>query len=370
MKKILYMTTISNTTSAFLVPHIETLINAGYEVECAFKIVREPSEELKSLNLKMYDIPFERTPFSFSNIKAFKMLIKLCKENKYDAIHVHTPVASVYGRLLKLKFPKMKIVYTAHGYHFLKGGSKAGWILYYPTEKIMSFLTDALININKDDYNISKNKFHAKKTYYVPGVGIDLNNYKILSQTKRDEKRLALNLSKDDFIISMVADLNFNKNQIQLINAMEILKDKYKNIKVLLIGSGEKHDELSEIIKQKALEKNVFLIGQRTDVNELINISNMGTLLSYREGLPRCIMEFMANGKKFLATDIRGSRDLVCNESIGLLVGIGDYKETANIIEKYYLTKDNTTEAISEEIYQYKIENVNKQILDIFNELF
>ena len=45
-------------------------------------------------------------------------------------IHVHTPIASIYGRLLKLKFKNLKTIYTAHGYHFFKSGPKMGWILY------------------------------------------------------------------------------------------------------------------------------------------------------------------------------------------------------------------------------------------------
>lgn len=369
MKKVLYLTTINPTINAFLVPHMKGLIEDGYSVEYACRMTRDEVPALKELNLKSYDIPFERTPFSASNIKAYKMLVKLCKENEYDIVHVHTPVASVYGRLLKLKFPKMKIVYTAHGYHFLKGGSKAGWIVYYPIEKIMSKFTDVLININMDDYKISKEKFHAKKNFYVKGVGIDLNEYKTLTCDEIEEKRKQMGVTKDDFVITMVADLNFNKNQIQLINAIELLKDKCPKIKAFIVGSGEKFDELTNIINQKGLESNIIMLGQRTDVNEIINISNIGALLSYREGLPKCVMEFMANGKKMIVTDIRGCRDLICNEKLGSLVKIADYQGTADKIEEYYNKKDDsnfTDDYIKEIIKDYDI----KKIVSSLNQIY
>ena len=60
-------------------------------------------------------------------------------------------------------------------------------------------------------------------------------------------------------------------------------------------------------------------------------------MLSHREGLPRNIMEFMACGRKVIATDIRGCRDLICNDRVGTLVKIDDYEATAKAIEKDYV---------------------------------
>lgn len=336
MKKILYITTVSRTINAFLVPHIEMLLENGYKVECATCVDKKVNQVLINKGVKIFNIPFSRSPLSFGNIKAFKELIKLQKENKYDIVHVHTPVASIYGRLLKIRFPKLKTIYTAHGYHFLKGGPKLGWIIYYPIEKVMAKLTDVTININKEDYEITKTKLNPKKCYLVNGVGLDLNQYKPLSKEKQESKRKELGLEKDDFVVIMIAELNENKNQIQLIKAMELLKDKYPNIKAISIGEGHKFEELQQEINNRGLKNNFKLLGFRTDVNELINISNIGILLSYREGLPRNIMELMANGKRIVATDIRGNRDIVCNDFIGALVEVNDYEATAKAVEKFY----------------------------------
>ncbi len=182
MKRVLYVTTVSRTINAFLVPHIEMLLENEYNVDCATCVDKEVDKRLINKGVKIFNIPFSRSPLSFGNIKAFRELIKLQKENKYDIVHVHTPVASIYGRLLKIRFTKLKTIYTAHGYHFLKGGSKLGWIIYYPIEKIMAKLTDVTININKEDYEITKTRLNPKKCYLVNGVGLDLNQYKPLSK--------------------------------------------------------------------------------------------------------------------------------------------------------------------------------------------
>ena len=185
---------------------------------------------------------------------------------------------------------------------------------------------------------------------------------------KTYEIKKSLNLKSDDFVVLMIAELNKNKNQIQLFKAMELLKDKYPNIKVLCAGDGGMMDELKGEIASMGLDNNVFMLGFRQDINDLINISDIGILMSYREGLPRNIMEFIACGRKVIATDIRGCRDLVCNDSVGSIVKVGDYEATAKEIEKYYLLGDKKFE-ISDEIKKYEIGTINNELKKIYSEL-
>ena len=300
------------------------------------------------------------------NIRAFKNLVKIQKREKFDIVHVHTPIASIYGRLLKLRFNNLKTIYTAHGYHFLKGGSKLGWIMYYPIEKIMAKLTDTTININSEDYEITKNKLKPKNCYLLNGVGLDLNQYKKLSQKEILSKKKELGLKENDFVVLMIAELNENKNQVQLIEAMEVLKDTYPEIKA--ICEGDKLSELQSEVNNRGLEGKVNFLGFRNDINELINICNIGVLLSYREGLPRNLMELMACGKKVIATNIRGCRDIVVDETVGEIVEVGDYEATAKAIENQYLYGDNQF-IISKEIEKYDVKTINEGLRLIYKEL-
>lgn len=365
MKKIIYVTTLSRTINAFLVPHIEELIKSGYKVDLACNVDKPISEVLIKKDVKVYDIPFSRNPLDIKNLKAFRKILKIQKDNKYDIMHVHTPIASIFGRLVKIKFKGLKTIYTAHGYHFFKGSSKITWLIYYPIEKIMARITDVIININTEDYKITQKNFKPKECYLINGVGLDLTKYKKLSDREIEIKKEKLGFDDNDFIIIMIAELNENKNQIQVIKAMEVLRDNYPKIKVILVGEGHKLDELKIEVNKRYLENNISFLGFRMDINELINISNIGVLLSHREGLPRSVMEILANGKKVIGTDVRGIRDIITSKEAGELLAVGDYEKTAKIIEEYYKDfligeKNIVPKYIVE---NFDVENVKKEIM-------
>ena len=370
MKKVLYITTISRTINAFLIPHIEKLIDEGYEVDCACNIDKEVDERLIQKGVKVYDIPFSRNPLNLKNLKAYSILSKIVKENRYDIVHVHTPVASVYGRLLKLKFKNLKTIYTVHGFHFFKGAPKLNWMIYYPIEKIMAKFTDVIITINEEDYNRAKT-FNIKETYKIDGVGIDLNQYN-KDLYDRNKERERLNLEKDDFVILMIAEVNKNKNHIQIINAVEKLIEQVQKVKLLCAGDGILFDEVSKLVKDKGLDQNIKMLGFRTDINELIASCDIGVLMSYREGLPRNIMELMAYGKPVVGTNIRGIRDLISDGENGFLVDVGDIDGTVSAIELLYKDKKRLN-LMSEKSYiaikDYSIENVLGKLLNIYTKL-
>lgn len=365
MKKVLYVTTVSRTVNAFLVPHIQMLLDEGYYVDIATSIDKPVDESLINQGVHVFNIPFARNPLHPGNLKAFNELINIQGQKQYDIVHVHTPVASLFGRLLKLRYPKLKTIYTAHGYHFLKGGSKTGWMLYYPIERVMAKFTDVTITINQEDYDITVKKLKPKKTYLMDGVGLDLSHYKVLSQEIILDKRQELGLSPNDFVIIMIAELNENKNQIQLIKAIELLKDKYLNIKVLFVGEGLKLEELQRESIQRGVQHHVQFLGFRTDIVELINVSNIGVLLSYREGLPRNLMELMACGRQMIGTNIRGCRDIICDDTVGRIVEVGDDRALAQEIETLYLKKDQDF-SLSPHLKKYEMSSVLKELKMIY----
>ena len=81
----------------------------------------------------------------------------------------------------------------------------------------MSKITDVIININTEDYNITKNKLKPKKCYLLNGVGLDLGKYKKLNNEEILEKKKELGLNDNDFIVLMIAELNKNKNHMESI---------------------------------------------------------------------------------------------------------------------------------------------------------
>lgn len=351
--------------NTFFIPHMNMLVNEGNQVDCACRIKGEHKiyKEKIDKNIKFYDIPFTRNPLNISNLLAFYKLYKIQKENSYDIIHVHTPIASFYTRLLKIFFKEIKMIYTAHGFHFFKGANGLGSRLFYRIEKKLSEYTDVLVTINDEDYNAAK-KFSQKKLVKINGVGIDLKEFKIINDIEKKNKiRNSIGINKDDFVLIMVGEHNSNKNQIQLIKAMELLKDEIDNIKAIFIGDGVDIEKNKEYIKNKNID-NCLILGFRKDVCDLINISDILVSLSYREGLPKNVLEGLALGKVILGTNTRGTRDLV-NDN-GYLVDYANIEQTKEIIKKlYYMDQEVLERLAKSSLINSKNYSINKVLCEM-----
>src|SRR5699024_3692114 len=140
------------------------------------------------------------------------------------------------------------------GFHFFKGAPLKNWLIFYPIEKYLSKFTDTLITINKEDYVIARNKFFANEVYYIPGVGINLEKFKPISKVEKDKLRSKMGVKKDDYILIQVGELNDNKNQGMLIEAVGLVKDDIPNLKVLLVGQGPLRAEYETLIENKGLD--------------------------------------------------------------------------------------------------------------------
>lgn len=374
MKKILYVTTISDTINAFLVPHIKSLIEQGHKVDCAANLVEEFSEELTNLGVKLFEVPFTRNPLDFSNLKALKKIKEIQKKNKYDIVHVHTPVASFVTRYALRNEKKLKIVYTCHGFHFYKDGPLINWILFYPLEKIAAKWTDTLVTINSEDYEIAKG-FTLRnngQVFEMHGVGIEKDKY-VTENFDKSEYRKKLGLNDDDFVILVLAELNKNKNHIQLIKAMNLLKDKYPNIKAIFAGTGPLENDIKKQIKDNGLEDKISLLGWRNDVKELINSSDLVGLFSKREGLGKCLLEAMICGKCVIATNTRGPRELIEQDVNGFMFGVDDIETTAKSIENIYSNleiRNKFEKNVIDTANRYLLDNVLDELNRIYKDVY
>ncbi|MBG9989143.1 glycosyltransferase family 4 protein [Aerococcaceae bacterium DSM 111176] len=322
---ILYVTTISNTVNAFLVPHIEMLVNQGHSVDVACKIVQEVDPTLRDLGCQVHELPFSREVMK----NDFKGLIgglrQTVIDHGYDVVHTHTPIASVVARMACRNLEGVKVIYTAHGFHFYKGAPLLNWAVYYPVEMILSRYTDVLVTINQEDFERS-GKFYAGETRLINGVGIDLEVDEV-DAWELDGLRGDLGIVEDDLVLISVGELNQNKNHEIVIKAVKELGDP--SVKYLIVGEGELKDYLEGLVAEYGLQDQVSLLGYRDDVDRLLQVSDVFVFPSFREGLSRALMESMKHGKPCVVSDIRGNRDLIVDGSGGLLVAndVGEYVE-------------------------------------------
>lgn len=327
--KILYVATVVKThIMEFHIPYLKMLKEMGWETAVAARNDYEnPAECVIPYCDKYYDIPFERNPIKPGNTRAYIELKRIIDEGEYNIIHCHTPVGAMLTRLAAIEARKKgsKVFYTAHGFHFYKGAPVINWLAYYPVEKWLARKTDVLITINKEDFNRAKH-FKAGKVVYVPGVGIDITKFSNKIEN-RDEKRVALGLDANDFVILSVGELIARKNHAVVLDAIGELKkaDKIKNIQYVICGRGILDSELKEKAVSLGVSDHVHFLGYRNDVSEICNASDLFVFMSFQEGLPVALMEAMACGLPVVCSDIRGNNDLIINGINGLICNNDPY---------------------------------------------
>ena len=319
--KVLIVASVASMIDQFNMPNIILLKKMGYEVDvacnfvegntCSFERIQTLKEKLKKLNVDVFQIDFCRSPMAFfKNIKAYKQVLKLMRFTHYRFVHCHSPIGGLCARIAAHK-TQTKVIYTAHGFHFYKGAPLLNWLFYYPIEYMLSYYTDVLITINHEDYNRSLT-FHAKQNVYIPGVGVNLAKFHIATPDEKLRKRLQLNLGLEasDIVCMCVGELNKNKNQLFIIKNIERLLSTYPQLKLFIVGRGKEYVTLDAYIKNNGLAANVFLLGYRTDICDILNASDIGISASIREGLPVNVIEFVASGLKVICADNRGHRDI------------------------------------------------------------
>lgn len=312
-KKVLIIATVVKThICAFHLPYIEMFHKRGYETYVAAKNDCGCGNGVPEIPFcdHFIDIPFSRNPASPQNITAYRRLKKLFRENRFDIVQCNTPIGGALGRLAARKARKSgtRVVYIAHGFHFFKGGSKAAWLLYYPIEKLLSRLTDTLVTINREDYELAAHSFQPKELVLTNGIGVRVNDA-IETVCDREAVRRSFGIPLDAKILVSVGELRELKNHKTILHAMgRLTRD---DLYYIIVGSGAYREELEHCAKELYLSNRVRLPGFCTNVFEIVKACDIFCFPSLREGLPSALIEAMACGMPVLASDIRGSRDLI-----------------------------------------------------------
>ena len=308
MAKILLTATVQSHIAQFHKPVIRMLQEMGHQVEVA---ARNNLHEKKNLTLTepdaIHPVNFCRSPFSFQIFPAYRQLKQVIEAGGYDIVHCNTPVAGILTRLACRKLRKqgkVKVIYEAHGLHFFKGGPKSGWLIWYPIERFFSRFADMMILINKMDYNLVKEKFHTKLVRRIPGIGVNLSQFKDLGN---GDLRQELSLPADTPIVLSVGELNENKNHKVVIAALSKMKNR--NAHYCIAGNGPLLQELTDYAAGLGLTERVHFLGYRRDVPMLLSQADVFVLPSRREGLGMAAIEAMSFGLPLVSSNRHGIND-------------------------------------------------------------
>ena len=334
-KKILLIANTARFLVLFERNDMKILMDMGYEVHCASNFSGELDETdavetLESRGAVVHQIDIARSPLSLGNGKALRQTVRLMEENRFDAVHCHTPMGAVLARLAARRCGIRPVIYTVHGLHFYKGAPLKNWLLYYPVESCLSRFTDLIITINREDYGRAK-RMHAKKTVYIPGIGIETKEYgpsRAVSHALREE----LGISDDEIVLLTVGDLIARKNQKTAICALAKLLRK--DIRYVVCGRGELMEEYEKLSEELGVRDQVLFTGYRKDIREFYQMADIFVFPSYQEGLSVAVMEAMASGLPCILSRIRGNVDLLKDGEGGYLLDPDDAEGFAEAIRE------------------------------------
>ncbi|MBA3920875.1 MAG: glycosyltransferase [Nostocaceae cyanobacterium] len=327
MNKILMVTTIPDTLSAFLLPFADHFRSQGWRVDALAQGISTNTECLQAFD-RVWEVKWSRNPLDPRNLLiAPQVLTDLIKQERYDIVHVHTPVAAFVTRYALRNLPKQskpQVIYTAHGFHFFRGEKPLKNAAFLSLEKIAGSWTDYLVVINQEDEKAVKQHWLVppERMRYMPGIGVDRSRYSSHTTSEADVERVRqeLEIAPETPLFLSVAEFIKRKRHQDILKAFARLKH---TACLAFAGEGPLMQQMQQLAIELGIEKQVRFLGYRQDIKVLLRASAASVLASSQEGLPRSVMESLCLETPAIGADIRGIRDLL-TEDCGLLIKVGD----------------------------------------------
>ena len=319
--KVCQVCAVDFTLRNFLLPLIDKQISRGWEVinVCSFG---KQIDDLHAKGYKIQLINFSRSFNVISHIKSTWLLLKFFQKESFDVVHVHTPVVSLIARLAAYLAKTPCVIYTAHGFYFHENMNNFKYYFFVFLEIIFGKFSNLLFTQSLEDAEsaVRLGIMPKDKTFAI-GNGVNLKMFSRTNLTSNKD----FDFPQNAYVIGMIGRLVKEKGVLEFLEAAKIASKLNSNIYFILVGSRLESDHshaVDDKIKNCKLDlgEHLTLTGLRNDIPELLSQMNAFCLPSWREGMPRTIIEAMVSQLPVIATDIRGSREEVVHRETGILV--------------------------------------------------
>ncbi len=327
MNKLLIITTIPGTLDFFL-PLTKHLRANGWQVDAMAKEL-STDKEYPDLFDRVWEVEWSRNPLDPKNLLAAPQQIRqVFAREQYNLVNVSTPVAAFVARYALnnwRKQGKLKLIYTAQGFHFYQGGAPHKNAIFLGLEKIAGPWTDYLVVVNREDESAAKRYglMSADRVRYIPGTGINVDRFNpdAISAAEIVGVRQELGLAPENPLFLSVAEFIPRKRPGDILKAFAQLDRP--DVHLALAGDGRIFQEIQQLAIELGIQNQVHFLGRRRDIPVLMRASVATLIASAHEGLPNCVMESLCMETPVIGTEIRGTRDLLVGGN-GLLVKLGD----------------------------------------------
>lgn len=339
MSKIRVLHVVQSMETGGLENGIVNLVNHSNSDDFIVDILclREKGELAQRINNPNSQVFFDGNN-DHGKLLAIKKVYRQCKRYQYDIVHSHgyaTMLASyIGGSLAGCPY----IINGEHGtlYHDSKKEILLQRFLFNRMKlnlSVSQVLTDTICQL----FSVSQQKFKT----IINGVDTEKFQPEKVSQNIKGSLRKELQLSPENIIIGSVGRLVTVKNYPSLIRAMKLVKEEVPGAKLLLAGDGAERSKLENLISELKLSDQVYLLGRRDDVADLMKLYDVFVLPSFSEGLSNTLLESMSSGTPVVASNVGGNAEIVAEGSSGYLYPSDDVDSLAKILINLIQEKDN-----------------------------
>jgi glycosyltransferase involved in cell wall biosynthesis len=309
----------------------------GWEVHSACSYGKD-TEGLRAAGYLIHSIKIARSMNPISAIVAIFQLIRLFKIEQFDVVHVHTPVAALVGRVAAKITGVPMVVYTAHGFYFHDQMPRWKQTIYIFLERVGGLFTNLLFTQSAEDAKTAIiKKIMPQELVLAIGNGVDSERFNSAQISDQGEIRNSLGIPPEAFVVGVIGRQVKEKGICEFLDAACEASKVSSEIFFLLIGERLSSDHSADVSHEIStaidlLGDRLIIAGHREDIPEMLQAMDVFCLPSWREGMPRTIIEAMMMAKPVIATNIRGSREEVLSGQTGILVSVKSPRELAQAI--------------------------------------
>ncbi len=294
-------------------------------VACLFGGNTTIAKELRAKGIIVKDLGMTH----FWRVDALWRLYRLIKQQKVQILHASLFHASIAARIIG-KMARVPIIISWR--HNIFHGSYGREVI----SKLTSFLDDAVTAVSLEAKNaeIKSSRLNKDKIQVIyNGVSTEkfcLNEYRNFKKLKHE-----IGIKDYELNIGYIGRINPVKSIDTLLEAFMILsKSENKDMSLLIVGEGETRNKLKNLSISLGIMQEVYFLGSRNDVPQILSTLDIFVLPSKSEGMPMVILEAMAAGLPVVATNVGGTPEVVIDGETGFLVPPGDPQALADVIKK------------------------------------
>lgn len=320
----------------------------GFEVVGVSSDSYELAEVQNEEQIRVAVVEMTRVISPVKDLKSLWKFYRLCRKEKPEIVHSHTPKAGIVGMLgAKLAGVPVRL-HTVAGLPLMEATGIKRKVLDFVEKLTYSCATNVYPNSNGlydfilDNNYTSKEKLKVLANGSSNGIDTDLFKPELISEQQRTVLKRELNIQPGDFIFVFVGRLVGDKGINELVKSFSQIDTNRYSCKLLLVGPLESHLDplLPETLEKIESDPGIIAVGSQRDVRPYFAISDALVFPSYREGFPNVVMQAGAMGLPGIVSDINGCNEIIEEGKNGLIVPAKDTEQLKAAMLKLMTDKE------------------------------